>query len=177
MNATPETRLAKHLELENIEACGLPLALEIVGERWSFMILRAAFNGVRHFEDFLTVLGIARNILSVRLANLVENGIMVREPCAHDRRKVEYCLTDKGHDLLPAMLALRQWGERYELGVPENPVLVDTRDRRPIGRFEIRAHDDRVLTLADLMWVDRSELGDAAAECCGPDELPMLRRR
>ena len=92
--------MSKHLELENIESCGLPQALEIVGERWSFMILRAAFNGIRHFEDFLNVLGIARNILSTRLANLVENGIMVREPCAHDRRKVEYCLTSKGEDLL-----------------------------------------------------------------------------
>ena len=166
MVVTAETRLAKHLELENIVDCGLPLALEIVGERWSFMILRAALNGVRHFEDFLAVLGIARNILSVRLANLVENGIMVREPCTHDRRKVEYCLTDKGRDLLPAMLALRQWGERYELGVPSNPVLVDARDRQPIGRFEVRAHDDRVLKLADLMWLDRSEMGDETVECC-----------
>jgi DNA-binding HxlR family transcriptional regulator len=172
-----ESRLAKHLELESIEACGLPLALEIVGERWSFMILRAAFNGVRNFDDFQSVLGIARNILSVRLVKLVENGIMVREPSAIDRRKVEYHLTRKGEDLLPALLALRQWGEKYELGVPENPVLVDARDRKPIGPFEIRASDGRVLRLPDLMWVDRSELGDAEVDCCGPGELPGLRRR
>ena len=169
--------MSKHLGLENIESCGLPQALEIVGERWSFMILLAAFNGIGHFEDFLNVLGIARNILSSRLANLVENGIMVREPCAHDRRKVEYCLTSKGEDLLPALLALRQWGEAYELNVPSNPVLVDVRDRQPIASFHIRAHDGRPLRLADLMWVDRAELGDPAVDCCGPGELPALRRR
>lgn len=91
--------------------CGLPLALEAMGERWSFMILRAALNGVHHFEDFLSATGIARNILSNRLARLVENGIMQRQQMEDDRRKVLYRLTDKGMDLLPAMLALRQWGK------------------------------------------------------------------
>jgi len=149
--------------------CGLPLAMEVMGERWSFMILRAAFNGVLHFEDFLGVLGIARNILSSRLAKLVEHGIMRREPCPNDRRKVEYRLTEKGIDLLPAMLALRQWGEKYGLGVPSNPVLVDRRDLLPIGRIDIRAHDGRVITWPELQWQDRSE---PAEKCCGPAELP-----
>jgi DNA-binding HxlR family transcriptional regulator len=156
---------------EQIQSCGLPLALEVMGERWSFMILRAAFNGVRHFEEFLAVLGIARNILSNRLSKLVENGIMEREPVPDDRRKVEYRLTEKGVDLLPAMLALRQWGERYGLGVPSNPVLVDTRDHLPICPIGIRAHDDRVLTWPELQWQDRSELG-FDTECAGPAELP-----
>lgn len=157
--------------------CGLPLALEVMGERWSFMILRAAFNGVRHFEDFLSVLGIARNILSNRLAKLVEHGIMLREQCGHDRRKVEYALTAKGIDLLPAILALRQWGERYGLGVPSDPVLVDIRDRQPIGRMEIRAHDGRVLTWPELQWQDRSELGDRNGKARAPAEIPALQSR
>ena len=96
-----------------------------MGERWSFMILRASFNGLHHFEEFLTELGIARNILSNRLAKLVENGILKRDPCAEDKRKIEYRLTDKGLDLLPAMVALRQWGQKYGAEVVENPVLVD----------------------------------------------------
>ena len=88
--------MAEHLiPLDELEACGLPTALEVMGERWSFMILRAAFNGVYHFEDFLGVLGIARNILSNRLVRLVDHGIMRREPCAHDRRKIEYRLTSR----------------------------------------------------------------------------------
>ena len=146
--------------LDEIQSCGLPLALEVMGERWSFMILRAAFNGVHHFEEFLSELGIARNILSNRLARLVEHGIMKREPLPDDRRKIEYRLTEKGYDLLPAMLALRQWGEKYGLGVPANPVLCDDRDGLPIQSIGITAHDGRRLLAKDLHWRDRSELGD-----------------
>ena len=91
--------------------CALPAALEAMGERWSFLILRAAFNGLAHFEEFQATLGIARNILSNRLGRLVENGILAREPDAADRRKVAYRLTEKGRDLLPALIALRQWGD------------------------------------------------------------------
>jgi DNA-binding HxlR family transcriptional regulator len=162
--------------LETMQECGLPPALEVMGERWSFMILRAAFNGVIHFEDFLGMLGIARNILSNRLAKLVANGIMRREPSPSDRRKVEYRLTEKGVDLLPAMLALRQWGEKYGLGVPSNPVLVDCRDHRPIARIEIRAQDGRAIGWPELQWQDRSEMG-VEADCSGPAEIPALRRR
>ena len=169
--------MAEHLiPLDELEACGLPTALEVMGERWSFMILRAAFNGVYHFEDFLGVLGIARNILSNRLVRLVDHGIMRREPCAHDRRKIEYRLTEKGIDLLPALLALRQWGEKYGLGVPSNPVLVDKRDHLPIAPIRIHAHDGRPLGYPELQWQDRSELGKTEQECCGPAELPELGR-
>ena len=154
--------------LEDMD-CGLPLALEVMGERWSFMILRAVFNGVHHFEDFLSAIGIARNILSNRLVKLVEHGILERQQMEDDRRKVVYGLTPKGFDLLPAMLALRQWGEKYELGVPSNPVLVDRRDCQPIGQITIPAHDGRVLTYEDLQWVDRSQLGQSIDNCCDPD--------
>ena len=151
-------------------SCGLPLALEVMGERWSFMILRAAFNQICHFEDFLEELGIARNILSNRLGKLVENGILKREPCPDDRRKVEYRLTEKGLDLLPAMLALRQWGEKYGTDTQSNPVLVDSRDWLPIGPIAMRAHDGRDLTYHDLRWQERSKLGtngdEAEEECC-----------
>lgn len=156
--------------------CGLPTALEAIGEKWSFMILRAAFNGVQHFEEFLSVLGIARNILSNRLGKLVDHGIMRREPCSHDRRMVEYQLTDKGIELLPSLLALRQWGEKYGIGVPSNPVLVDTRDRRPIGPIEIRAHDGRVIGWSELQWQDEDALGELGTECAGAAELPGWRR-
>ncbi|MEJ5979156.1 helix-turn-helix domain-containing protein [Novosphingobium sp. PS1R-30] len=150
MSALEETRIDLR--------CGLPAALEAIGERWSFLILRAAYNGVQHFEDFLKTLGIARNILSDRLGRLVDGGIMVREPCANDRRKIEYRLTEKGVDLLPAILALRQWGEKYGSGEPSNPVLVDTRDFRPIATITIRAHDDRYIGWSELEWQDEATL-------------------
>jgi DNA-binding HxlR family transcriptional regulator len=76
--------------LSEVANCGLPAALEAIGERWSFMILRAAFNGVRHFEEFLSEIGIARNILANRLTRLTEAGILHRSPCPDDRRRVEY---------------------------------------------------------------------------------------
>lgn len=145
--------------LRELTDCGLPQALEVMGERWSFMILRASFNGVYHFEEFLSELGIARNILSNRLGKLVDHSILRREPCPEDRRKIEYRLTEKGMDLLPAMLALRQWGQKYGAEVIENPVLVDERDRLPIGPVTITAHDGRVIDKHDLCFVDKSQVG------------------
>ena len=142
-------------DLKHAAECGLPAALEVMGERWSFLILRAAFNGLIHFEDFSSQLGIARNILSSRLARLVEHGVLARVPCEDDRRKVEYRLTEKGSDLLPAMIALRQWGEKYTMKVPSNPVLVDARDGEPIREIGIRAHDDREIGWHDLCWKAR----------------------
>ena len=148
--------------LRELIECGLPQALEVMGERWSFMILRASFNGLHHFEEYLSELGIARNILSNRLAKLVEHGILKREPCADDRRKIEYRLTEKGFDLLPAMLALRQWGQKYGAEFSEDPVLVDEADRLPIGPVSILAHDGRILTHKDLWLVKRENVGKRA---------------
>ncbi|MFN6934355.1 MAG: winged helix-turn-helix transcriptional regulator [Tsuneonella sp.] len=145
--------------LNELTACGLPEALEVMGERWSFMILRASFNGLHHFEEFLSELGIARNILSNRLAKLVEHGILDRQPCADDRRRIEYRLTPKGFDLLPTMVALRQWGQKYGSEVFEDPVLVDEEDRLPIGPTSILSHDGRILGPKDLRFVKRSDLG------------------
>jgi len=138
--------------LRELASCSLPAALEAMGERWSFMILRAAFNGLHHFEEFQSELGIARNILANRLGRLVDHGILTRTAMPEDRRKIHYQLTDKGAALLPTMLALRQWGERWETCFPASPVLVDARDMRPIGPIDVRAWDGRVLTKHDLLW-------------------------
>ena len=139
--------------------CSLPRALEAMGERWSFLILRAAFNGLKHFEEIQSNLGIARNILANRLGRLTDVGILTREPCPDDRRKIEYRLTEKGVDLLPTMIALRQWGEKWETGTPSNPVLVDTRDRCPIAPIRVFSHDGRALAWDDLCFVYREEEG------------------
>jgi DNA-binding HxlR family transcriptional regulator len=149
---TPE----RHREL--LANCGIPAALEAVGERWSFLILRGAFNGLRHFEEFQSTLGIARNILSNRLARLVEHEILKRDPDPADRRRVAYSLTEKGRDLLPVLIALRQWGDRWVFGAPGNPVLVDRESRRPVAPVLVRSADGRPLELHELDWVDRSEL-------------------
>jgi DNA-binding HxlR family transcriptional regulator len=144
--------------LDDAAFCGLPAALEAIGERWSFLILRGAFNGLHHFEEFQCALGIARNILANRLGRLVEHGILTRTPLVDDRRKIEYRLTEKGAELLPAVVALRQWGEKWCGGVPSTPILVDAIDEQPIRRIAIQAHDGRDLSLHDLCWKHRADI-------------------
>ena len=94
---------------------------------------------------------------------MVEHDILKREPDPGDRRKIAYRLTEKGEALLPVLIALRQWGERWVTGVPSNPVLVDRAAHQPIAPIAVRAGDGRALTLRDLAWVDRSEIGKADA--------------
>ena len=135
--------------------CPLPQAIELLGEKWAFLILRGALNGLQHFEQLQAGLGIARNILSNRLARMVEGGILARSTDPNDRRKVIYSLTSKGEALLPVVLALRQWGEDWGHG-HQDIVLADQRDGRPVRRINVIAEDGRELQLHDLMWVNRS---------------------
>jgi DNA-binding HxlR family transcriptional regulator len=137
-------------------SCPIPAALELIGEKWAFLILRGAFNGLKHFEEFQAGLGIARNILSDRLGKLVSGGILKRSPDPSDRRKVIYALSAKGEALLPVMIAVRQWGEDWGHG-EGCVVLADKRDGRPISRIAIRAADGRPLSRDELMWIGREE--------------------
>src|SRR5947208_5704001 len=92
--------------------CSIARALEVVGEWWTLLILRDAFFGITRFDDFQRRLGIARNILTVRLATLVENGIMERRE--YDiRGRADYVLTPKGRALWPALTTLREWGDEW----------------------------------------------------------------
>lgn len=154
-----ENKLREDLSVQ----CSLPAALEAMGERWSFLILRAAFNGLYHFEEFQSQLGIARNILANRLSRLVDHGILARTPCPEDRRKIEYRLTEKGYALLPTMVALRQWGEQWETGVPANPILVDARDQQPVRPVSVLSHDGRTLGRDDLLWASPDDVQTARA--------------
>jgi len=89
--------------------------LEVVGERWTLLVLREAFFGLRRFEDFHAKIGCARNLLTDRLATLVDHEILQRVPYRDEgqRERFEYRLTPKGHDLYPVLQALRQWGDRW----------------------------------------------------------------
>ena len=135
-------------------SCPIPAAVELIGEKWAFLILRGALNGLQHFEEFQAGLGIARNILSDRLSRLVSGGILERAPDPSDKRKVTYSLTAKGEGLLPVVLALRQWGEQWGYGKMQ-VVLADRRDGKPVRKICVLAHDGRELTLGDLTWIDR----------------------
>jgi DNA-binding HxlR family transcriptional regulator len=93
--------------------CSIARALELVGERWTILILRDAFLGTRRFDEFQRSLGIARNVLQSRLERLVEAGILRREPYQERPRRFEYRLTAKGVDLWPVIVALLKWGDRH----------------------------------------------------------------
>src|SRR5437763_15163262 len=90
--------------------CPIPPAVEVIGEKWAFLILRGALNGLKNFEEFQAGLGIARNILSDRLSKLVVGGVLERQRDPGDGRRVIYSLTPKGDALLPVVLAPRQSG-------------------------------------------------------------------
>jgi DNA-binding HxlR family transcriptional regulator len=104
------------------ENCSIKRTLEVLGERWTLLVLREAFYGVRRFDDFQRNIGCARNVLSNRLATLVEKDILKRVPYREpkSRPRYEYRLTDKGRDLYPILVALMQWGDRWEAD-PDGP--------------------------------------------------------
>jgi DNA-binding HxlR family transcriptional regulator len=98
-----------------IEDCPMVRTLEIIGEHWTLLVLREAFYGVQRFEDMREHLGVARNILTDRLNSLVEHGVMERIPYqeAGQRTRMEYKLTRKGVALLPTLIAMSQWADKY----------------------------------------------------------------
>jgi DNA-binding HxlR family transcriptional regulator len=95
------------------QICSISRALEVVGERWTFLILRDAALGVRRFDAFQASLGIASNVLTNRLKLLVEEGVLERVPDEERPGRPNYVLTEKGRDLAPALIVLMKWGDRY----------------------------------------------------------------
>jgi DNA-binding HxlR family transcriptional regulator len=110
--------------------CSIAATLEQVGEKWTLLILREAFFGVRRFEDIQRGVGCARNLLSARLAKLVELEILRREPYREpgSRQRYEYRLTDKGKELFPVVVALMDWGDRWAVGESGPPIEIRHRD-------------------------------------------------
>lgn len=131
--------------------CAIARALDIIGERWTILIIRDAFFGIRNFEGFQASLGIARNVLAARLAALVDADILSRVPDADDRRRVEYRLTEKGRALFPVIIALGDWGMRWEThsSKKEAFVIVDRVTGQPIAPLEVRSADGRLLSPRD----------------------------
>jgi len=102
------------------QICSVAKSLEVIGERWSLLIVRDVMNGNRRFGEIQGSLGVARNVLSARLQHLVEEGILERRAYHENPPRYEYFLTDKGLDLWPALIALLSWGDKYSAG-PEGP--------------------------------------------------------
>jgi DNA-binding HxlR family transcriptional regulator len=110
------------------QECSVARALEVVGERWTILILRDAFLGVRRFDDFQRSLGVARNVLTTRLQRLVDAGVLERRRYQERPERFEYRLTEMGLDLWPAVVALMRFGDRHLSGPDGPPTRLEHRD-------------------------------------------------
>ncbi|WP_201020739.1 winged helix-turn-helix transcriptional regulator [Stutzerimonas nitrititolerans] len=130
----------------NDELCPVARSVELIGDRWSLLIVRDAFDGMRRFGDFQRSLGMARNILSDRLRKLVDAGILEMQDASDGTAYQEYVLTAKGESLFPIVVALRQWGEQHLFKRGErHSVLIDKRTGKPIPRMAPQAKDGSAL--------------------------------
>jgi DNA-binding HxlR family transcriptional regulator len=106
--------------------CSVASTLEIVGERWTILILRDVFLGIRRFEDLQRDLGVARNILQARLTRLVEQGVLVKRPYQERPLRHEYRMTEKGADLWPVLVSMLKWGDKHGIE-GERPIILQHR--------------------------------------------------
>jgi len=102
--------------------CSVARTLEVVGEWWTMLVIREAFNGVRRFDDFQSKLGIARNVLAARLQGLVDNGVLERRQYQDRPPRCEYRLTEKGRALYPVLISMLTWGDKYMAGEDGPPM-------------------------------------------------------
>jgi DNA-binding HxlR family transcriptional regulator len=131
--------------------CPIARSLDAIGDWWSLLIIRDAFLGFRRFGEFQKHLGCAKNILTVRLRALVDQGILTTAPASDGSAYQEYLLTSKGRGVFPILVALRQWSEEFACegdGFPE--VLVDRNKGQPVRKLELRAQDGRLLGDRDI---------------------------
>lgn len=132
--------------------CGVAQAAEQIGDKWTLVILRSTFHGIRRFEEFSEHLGIAPNVLTDRLAKLVQADILYRRKSGSDGRMFEYLLTPKGFDLYPMILFLNQWAERW-MGKADGAriEIVHRQTGRPIRPIEVLSDDGEPLTARDTI--------------------------
>ncbi|HEX8934878.1 MAG TPA: helix-turn-helix domain-containing protein [Pseudonocardiaceae bacterium] len=132
--------------------CSIARTLEVVGEKWTLLILREVWYGASRFSDVERMLGCPRNLLAERLRKLVEHGILSTEPYqeAGSRSRLRYVITPKGSDLVPAVLGLLQWGDRYRAD-PAGPAIVTRHDKCGATlSVQIRCENDHHVQVSDI---------------------------
>jgi DNA-binding HxlR family transcriptional regulator len=139
--------------------CPVGRALELLAEKWTLLIVRDALNGVRRFDDFRHHVGLSEAVLADRLRKLVEAGVLEPRPYQEPgkRERVEYRLTPKGRELLPVIIALKQWGEAHYPD-PKGPVIAVKHRRcegdvRVVLRCDEHAHERTDLTVYDTFAI------------------------
>ncbi|MBB5051575.1 DNA-binding HxlR family transcriptional regulator [Afipia massiliensis] len=136
------------------DLCPIARTLDAIGDWWSLLIIRDALIGARRFSQFQKNLGVAKNILTVRLRSLVAQGILEVQPASDGSAYQDYVPTEKARALFPVLVALRQWGEEYAFKPGETcSSLVDRKNGLPLGKLQIRAQDGRLLDQTDTKVV------------------------
>jgi len=137
--------------------CPVARALDAIGDWWSMLIIRDALFGVSRFSEFQKRLGLAKNILSVRLRTLVDQGILKTAPASDGSAYQEYLLTPKGRGVFPILVALRQWSEEFDARPDEIAnVLVDKEKCQPVRKLELHSQDGRLLNASDTALKPRA---------------------
>jgi DNA-binding HxlR family transcriptional regulator len=138
------------LHSQHSQECPVARTLEAIGDRWSLMIVRDAFDDIRRFSEFQKSLGVARNILASRLKTLVEVGVFEVCPASDGSAYKEYVLTEKGREIFPIVVSLRQWGERFQFAPHETrSMLLDNASGQPLMRMTVRSASGESLGPSD----------------------------
>jgi DNA-binding HxlR family transcriptional regulator len=148
--------MVKRTSLEH-DTCPVARSLDAIGDWWSMLIIRDALLGTTRFGEFQKKLGLAKNILAVRLRALVDQGILKTAPASDGSAYQEYLLTLKGRGVFPILVALRQWSEEFD-GKPEEigTILVDREKGKPVRQLELHAQDGRLLAAGDIALKPRT---------------------
>ncbi len=134
------------------ENCPVARSLDLIGDRWSMLIVRNAFDGMSRFGDFQRDLGVSKSILASRLQTLAASGILSLEPGEDGSAYRRYHLTEKGRGLFHVIVGLRQWGESFLFDPKEDrSVLVERTSRKPIRQLELRSHAGKSLAPDDVI--------------------------
>ena len=147
--------MVKRTSLEG-DGCPIARSLDAIGDWWSLLIIRDALLGRRRFGEFQKSLGLAKNILTVRLRTLVDQGILKVTPASDGSAYQEYVLTPKGRGVFPILVALRQWSEEFD----EHPeeiatLLVDREKGKPVRKLALYSQDGRLLEARDTVLKPR----------------------
>jgi DNA-binding HxlR family transcriptional regulator len=151
-NQTSLEQLLKQRKIPLVETCPVRRSLEVIGDRWSFLIVRNAFDGMRRFGEFQRDLRLSKSVLASRLHELVENDILQIVPGEDGSAYQQYELTEKGRGLFYVIVGLRQWGEAF-LFAPqeEHSVMMERASGKPVGPLQIRSRAGTLLSSDDVV--------------------------
>ena len=133
--------------------CSWAQTAEVLGDKWSMMIIRCGYFGISTFSEFLSELDISKTVLTHRLEHLVAHNIFERQPSRTGGTRMVYKLTEKGRDLFPAIVAFGQWADKWVFAKTGAPaIIVDRENRRPVRQVEVYSEKGHALALSDVTF-------------------------